>query len=153
MLRNLIQTALKSRKRPKRRGRSRSSAGRARANRLLFESLEPRLVLEGYAALQRPTELQYWDATQADNGYNFYGVGGTSYLLDMEGRVVHTWPIGTNPHLLDNGNVLDAVHRRSQRVQRLQGGELGRRPRCGRITRPARTTTRTTTSRGSSTRS
>ena len=30
------------------------------------------------------------------------------YLLDMEGRVVHTWPIGTNPHLLDNGNILDA---------------------------------------------
>jgi len=27
----------------------------------------------------------------------------------MEGRIVHTWPIGTNPHLLDNGNVLDAA--------------------------------------------
>jgi hypothetical protein len=26
----------------------------------------------------------------------------------MEGRVVHTWPIGTNPHLLDNGNIVDA---------------------------------------------
>jgi len=108
MLRNLIQTALKSRKRSKRRGRGRPSAEVSRAKRLLFESLEPRLVLDGYAALERPTELQYWDATQADNGYNFYGVGGTSYLLDMEGRVLHTWPIGNNPHLLANGNVLDA---------------------------------------------
>jgi hypothetical protein len=47
-----------------------------------MERLEPRLLLSGYTALQRPTELQYWDASQADNGYNFYGVGGTSYLLD-----------------------------------------------------------------------
>jgi hypothetical protein len=27
----------------------------------------------------------------------------------MGGQVVHTWPIGTNPHLLDNGNILDAA--------------------------------------------
>ncbi len=60
-------------------------------------------------ALQRPTELQYWNPAKADNGYTFFGVGGTSYLLDMEGRVVHTWPIGTNPHLLSDGAVLDAV--------------------------------------------
>lgn len=64
---------------------------------------------EAYDALQRPTELQYWDSTRADNGYNFFGVGGTTYLVDMEGKVVHTWPIGTNPHLLANGNVLDAA--------------------------------------------
>ena len=62
-----------------------------------------------YDALQRPTELQYWDSTKADNGYTLYGVSGITYLLDMEGRVVHTWPIGTNPHLLSNGNVLDAA--------------------------------------------
>ncbi|MCY2990098.1 MAG: hypothetical protein NTY19_19825, partial [Planctomycetota bacterium] len=109
MLRNLIQAALKTRKRSKRRGRGRSSAGGAQANRLLFESLEPRVLLEGYTALQRPTELQYWDTAKADNGYNFYGVGGTSYLLDMEGKVVHTWPIGNNPHLLSNGGILDAT--------------------------------------------
>ena len=65
-------------------------------------------VAGSYAALQRATELQYWDATRAQNGYNFFGVGGTTYLLDMEGRVVHTWPIGTNPHLLSDGSVLDA---------------------------------------------
>jgi hypothetical protein len=77
MLRNLIQTALKSRKRSKQRRRCRSSSSQtALAKRLLFESLEPRMLLEGYAALTRSTELQYWDATKADNGYNFYGVGG-----------------------------------------------------------------------------
>ena len=79
-----------------------------------------------YDALTRPTELQYWDSSRACNGYTLFGVRGTTYLLDMEGRVVHTWPIGTNPHLLDNGDVLDAVQRRSQRVRRIQGGGLER---------------------------
>lgn len=59
-------------------------------------------------ALQGPTELLYWDKTNAFTGYTWFGVRGTTYLLDMEGRVVHTWPIGTNPHVMTNGNVLDA---------------------------------------------
>ena len=63
-----------------------------------------------YDALQGPTELRYWDSTRAYNGYTLYGAHGITYLLDMEGRVVHTWPIGTNPHLLDNGHVLDAAN-------------------------------------------
>ena len=29
------------------------------------------------------------------------------YLIDMEGKVVQTWTIGTSAHLLDNGNLLD----------------------------------------------
>lgn len=76
---------------------------------MAIEPLGPRLLLSGHAALERPTELQYWAPAAADNGYNFFGVTGTSYLLDMEGRVVHTWPVGTNPHLLSNGDVLDAA--------------------------------------------
>jgi len=64
--------------------------------------------LHAYEALQGPTELLYWDKTNACPGYTWFGVRGTTYLLDMEGRVAHTWPIGTNPHLLTNGNVLDA---------------------------------------------
>ena len=71
--------------------------------------LSATLQVHAYDALQRPTELQYWDSARADNGYTFFGVGGITYLLDMEGRVVHTWPIGTNPHLLSNGDVLDAA--------------------------------------------
>jgi hypothetical protein len=61
-----------------------------------------------YEALQGPTELLYWDKTNTFNGYTWFGVRGTTYLIDMEGRVVHTWPVGTNPHLMTNGNVLDA---------------------------------------------
>ncbi len=61
-----------------------------------------------HVALERPTELQYWDSAKAEEGYTFFGAGGKTYLLDMQGRVVHIWPVGTNPHLLANGNVLDA---------------------------------------------
>ncbi|RIZ72034.1 MAG: hypothetical protein D0530_00925, partial [Methylococcales bacterium] len=61
-----------------------------------------------YEAFQGPTELLYWDSTKTADGYTFFGVRGTTYLIDMQGRVVHTWPIGTNPHLLDDGSVLDA---------------------------------------------
>jgi len=67
------------------------------------------LPVAAYEVLQGPTELLYWDTNKACNGYTMFGIRGTTYLLDMEGRVVHTWPIGTNPHLLDNGNILDAA--------------------------------------------
>jgi hypothetical protein len=61
-----------------------------------------------YERLQGPTELLFHDAARAFDGYTLFGVGGRTWLLDMKGRVVHTWPVGTNPHLLDNGHVLDA---------------------------------------------
>ena len=63
-----------------------------------------------YERLQGPTELTYWDKTQTYDGYTFFGAQGTTYLLDMEGRVVHTWPVGTNPRLLDDGHVLDVTN-------------------------------------------
>ena len=63
---------------------------------------------QAYESFQGASELVYWDKTKTCDGYTFFGVRGTSYLVDMEGRVVHTWPVGTNPHLLDNGHVLDA---------------------------------------------
>jgi len=62
-----------------------------------------------YERLQGPTELLFNDPSKTLQGYTFFGVGSRTFLLDMEGRVVHTWPVGTNPHLLDNGNVLDAT--------------------------------------------
>jgi len=61
-----------------------------------------------YETLQGPTETLHWDKARAFNGYTLFGARGMSYLIDMEGRVVHTWPIGTSPQLLDNGHVLDA---------------------------------------------
>lgn len=62
----------------------------------------------GYERLQGPTELLFYNKDNALHGYTLFGVGSRTFLLDMEGRVVHTWAIGTNPHLLDNGNILDA---------------------------------------------
>ena len=59
--------------------------------------------------LQGPTELLFHNKEKAFNGYTFFGVGGRTYLLDMAGRVVHTWPLGNNPQLLDNGHIADAT--------------------------------------------
>jgi len=64
--------------------------------------------VQAYETLQGPTETRYWDQSRAYNGYTLFGARRTSYLVDMEGRVVRTWPVGTNPRLLDNGNLLDA---------------------------------------------
>ena len=66
-------------------------------------------VLHAYERLQGPTEVLYWNKTNAYAGYTFFGVRSNTYLLNMEGRVVHTWPLGTNPRLLTNGNILDAT--------------------------------------------
>lgn len=65
--------------------------------------------VSAYERLQGPTELLFHDRDKAFDGYTLFGVGGRTFLLDMEGRVVHTWTIGTNPLLLDNGNILDAT--------------------------------------------
>jgi len=61
-----------------------------------------------YERLQGPTELLFCDKDKAFNGYTLFGVGNRTFLLNMDGQVVHTWPVGTNPHLLDNGHILDA---------------------------------------------
>jgi hypothetical protein len=61
-----------------------------------------------YERLQGPTELIFCDKAKALPGYVLFGVGSRTFLLDLDGKVVHSWPIGTNPHLLDNGNILDA---------------------------------------------
>jgi len=63
----------------------------------------------GAETLRRTTELRYWDEAQAYNGYTLFGSRDRSYLIDMEGSVVNTWNIGTNPRFLDNGNLLDSV--------------------------------------------
>jgi hypothetical protein len=55
------------------------------------------------------TETRYWYPLKAYNGYTLFGTRGKSYLIDMEGRVIHTWDIGTNPRFTDNGTLLDAV--------------------------------------------
>lgn len=56
-----------------------------------------------------PTETRYWDVSKSYNGFTLFGTRGTSYLIDMEGHVVHTWNIGTNPRFTEGGTLLDAV--------------------------------------------
>ncbi|MFC2007001.1 aryl-sulfate sulfotransferase [Chloroflexota bacterium] len=59
--------------------------------------------------LYEPTELRYCDKSKVFNGYTLFGAGATSYLLDMDGKIVHTWPGGSRPRLLDNGNFMDST--------------------------------------------
>jgi hypothetical protein len=63
----------------------------------------------GSITILNTTEMRYWDKTKAYNGYTLFGAAGVSYLIDMEGNVVNTWQLGTNPRFLDNGNLLDAA--------------------------------------------
>jgi hypothetical protein len=55
------------------------------------------------------TETRYWDKSNAYNGYTLYAGGGKTYLVDMEGRIVKTWNIGTNPRLSEQGTIIDAT--------------------------------------------
>jgi hypothetical protein len=55
------------------------------------------------------TETRFWNSSKAYNGYTLFGTGGKTYLIDMEGHVIHTWNIGTNPRFTSGGNLLDAV--------------------------------------------
>ena len=55
------------------------------------------------------TETRYWDNSRTYDGYTLFGTRGTSYLIDFEGHVIHTWNIGTNPRFTESGSLLDAV--------------------------------------------
>jgi len=67
------------------------------------------VLLVGQECFFTPTETRYWNSDKAYNGYTLFGSGGTSYLVDMEGHVVHSWKIGTNPRFTEAGTLLDAV--------------------------------------------
>jgi hypothetical protein len=55
------------------------------------------------------TEVRYWDSLKTTSGYTLFAAQGQTYLIDMEGYVVHQWNSGANPRLLENGNLLDAA--------------------------------------------
>ena len=55
------------------------------------------------------TETRYWNSSETYFGYTLFGTRGTSYLIDFEGHVIHTWNIGTNPRFTEAGTLLDAV--------------------------------------------
>lgn len=51
--------------------------------------------------LQEPTKFRFLDKAKAYNSHAFFGDSGTAYLIDMQGKVVHTWPAGGNPKPLN----------------------------------------------------
>lgn len=50
-----------------------------------------------YESLQGPTEVLFHNKEKAHNGYTLFSSRG-AWLIDMRGRVVHTWKFGTNPN-------------------------------------------------------
>ncbi len=67
------------------------------------------MVVSAQESFMIKTETRYWDATRTYAGYTLFGTRGTSYLIDFEGHVIHTWNIGTNPRFTEGGTLLDAV--------------------------------------------
>jgi len=67
-----------------------------------------------YEAATGPLGVLYWDSTKSYNGYTLYSPclsGDTkSYLIDMEGFIVHEWQCdyqaGLHDYMLPNGNIL-----------------------------------------------
>jgi hypothetical protein len=55
------------------------------------------------------TETRFWDKSNAYDGYTLFAGGGKTYLVDMEGRIIKTWNIGTNPRLSEQGTIIDAT--------------------------------------------
>jgi outer membrane protein assembly factor BamB len=68
--------------------------------------------LPAYEAIVGPTGVLLYDAENSYGGYTLIAPIGnkTTYLVDMEGNVVHTWQSEYNPGyhamLLENGNLL-----------------------------------------------
>ena len=63
-----------------------------------------------YETLQGPTEVVFYNPSKAFNGYTLFTPFQTkkTFLINMEGSVVHSWDIGQNPRLISyNGHLLD----------------------------------------------
>jgi hypothetical protein len=68
-----------------------------------------------YEALRGPTGVLQWDKAKAYNGYTLFSpmiACKTTYLIDMQGNVVHKWKTRNSPglhsELLPNGHLLIA---------------------------------------------
>jgi hypothetical protein len=71
-------------------------------------------VLSAYEAIVGPTGVLLYDKDKSYEGYTLFSPMGnkTTYLIDMEGYVIHTWEAEYTPGayaaLLENGNLLRA---------------------------------------------
>ena len=78
--------------------------------------------LEAYEVFQGPTELVYHDPERAFRGYTMFTpmLGRNAYLIDMNGEVIHTWPIPASwrdPEIRENARLLeDGMLARSKTV-------------------------------------
>jgi hypothetical protein len=95
--------------------------------------LEPVSQIEEQSNFQPPSSenpIIPTNAGEASPGYTLYApLGSTStYLIDLEGQVVHTWESHGKPgnavYLLDNGHLLRTISRRSKTFD---GGGIGGR--------------------------
>jgi hypothetical protein len=62
------------------------------------------------AIFNLPTEMLAWDPDKAYNGYTLFTAAEKTYLIDMEGQVVNSWPMvdvapDHVPYLMENGKM------------------------------------------------
>ena len=62
---------------------------------------------------QATTEVRQYNPGKAYNGYTLFsphtiGGAGVTFLIDMNGNVVHTWPRVSNPKLYEDGHIVGA---------------------------------------------
>jgi hypothetical protein len=58
---------------------------------------------------------------QVYDEYTLFAAHGTTYLTDMEGNVVNTRPIASNPSLLENGNIVWEYDESRRRIRSRYG--------------------------------
>ena len=79
-------------------------------------------ISEAYETFQGPTELIYHDPERAYQGYTIFTpmLGRNAYLIDMNGEVIHTWPIPASwrdPEIRESARLLeDGMLARSKTV-------------------------------------
>ncbi len=126
----LIRTLRLPRSR-RRQAARRSPASSVPAQNQLLETLEARLLLTG-----ETVGLMQYDMAQAYDGYNLLAPSAstTTYLLDMEGRVVHTWDSDyrTNSnYILEDGSLLRTAQLPNTSQTMNAPGAAGRIERIG----------------------
>ena len=81
-----------------------------------------------------PTGTTIYNPGKAFNGYTMFNSGSTMYLMDMNGKVVHTWKLPFSAHhgeLKPNGNLVvicadpKAMPGRPGQAPYLMGGGMG----------------------------
>ena len=99
------------------------------ARRLLLVASSVTLLagpLPAYERLQGPTEAALLgQGPRPTTATRCSRVGGTSYLIDMEGQVVNTWRIGTNAAVAGQRQSARRHQGRPQRVSRVSGNSIG----------------------------